>query len=309
MLANGMQKKYNGLTKGGEDMAGDCHIHMILDGVYYRAAIDHQKNAPDEALIRMRLAAYREAGFDFLRDGGDAWGVGSFAAKIAPEYGIDYRTPAFPIHKNGRYGGFIGCGFDDIDEYARLVQRARNEGADFIKIMVSGLMDFDTYGKITSSPLGREEIFEMIHISHDMGFAVMAHANGAETVKIALEAGVDSIEHGAYLDESAVSMLAQSRAVWVPTIVTIGNLIGCGRYPDEVLKPLFAHHAKMIRLCASLGGKIAVGSDNGAYMVPHVQGSRDEYRYLREIIGKDADAVLLQGENEIRDRFKRQEVL
>lgn len=287
-------------------MIGDCHIHMILDGVYYRAAIDHQKISPDETLIRERLSAYRDAGISFLRDGGDAWGVGSFTAKIAPEYGIDYRTPAFPIHRKGRYGGFIGCGFDDMQEYAALVHRAKRENADFIKIMISGLMDFDTYGKITSSPLTNDEIREMIHIAHREGFAVMAHANGSETVKYALDAGIDSIEHGAYLDESAVRMLAQSDTVWCPTIVTIGNLIGCGRYPDEVLKPLFAHHAKMIGLCASLGGKIALGSDNGAYLVPHVQGTHDEYRYLCEAIGENADQVLLDAEETIKKRFKTQ---
>ena len=64
-------------------MLGDCHIHMILDGVYYRSAIDAQKECVDDALVRSRLEAYRAAGIRFLRDGGDAWGVGSYAAKIA----------------------------------------------------------------------------------------------------------------------------------------------------------------------------------------------------------------------------------
>ena len=163
-------------------MFGDCHIHMILDGVYYRAAIDAQKERVDEALVRARLEAYREAGIHFLRDGGDAWGVGSFAARIAGEYGIDYRTPAFPIHRKGRYGGFIGRGYDTLKEYATLVGLARKQGADFIKIMISGLMDFDYYGKITSEPLDPAEIRKLIRIAHSEGFAVMAHDNGADTV-------------------------------------------------------------------------------------------------------------------------------
>ena len=245
-------------------MLGDCHIHMILDGVYYRAAIDHQKESPDEALIRCRLAAYRDAGIRYLRDGGDAWGVGSMAARIAPEYGIEYRTPAFPIHRKGRYGGFIGCGFEDMHEYRARVEAAKAEGADFIKIMISGLMDFDCYGRITSVPLDASQIREMIHIAHGEGFAVMAHANGAETVRHAVEAGVDSIEHGAYLDDEVVRMIAASKCVWVPTTVTIGNLIGEGRYPDAVLKPLLDLQLSNIALCARLGGKIALGSDNGA---------------------------------------------
>ena len=47
-------------------MFGDCHIHMILDGIYYRAAIDAQKERVDEALVRARLEAYRDAGVRFF---------------------------------------------------------------------------------------------------------------------------------------------------------------------------------------------------------------------------------------------------
>ena len=75
-------------------------------------------------------------------------------------------------------------------------------------------------------------IREMIAIAHGEGFAVMAHANGAQTIRDALEAGVDSIEHGAYMDGDTVRALARSGAVWVPTLSTVGNLIGNGRYPE-----------------------------------------------------------------------------
>lgn len=286
-------------------MFGDCHIHMILDGVYYRAAIDAQRSRPDENLIRARLASYRDAGIRFLRDGGDAWGVGSFAARIAGEFGIDYRTPAFPIHRNGRYGGFIGRGFDTLREYENLVALAAEQGADFIKIMISGLMDFDHYGSITSSPLAPAEIREMIRIAHGEGLAVMAHANGADTVKAAVDAGVDSVEHGAYLDAAAVEQLAASGAVWVPTLVTIGNLVGCGRYPDDVLQPLLKLQMENVGLCARLGGRIALGSDAGAYRVFHTQGALDEYGYLSAAIGTKTDRVLEIGEETIWSRFCR----
>ena len=286
-------------------MLGDSHIHMILDGVYYRAAIDAQKACPDEALIHSRLAAYREAGILFLRDGGDAWGVALRAAQLAPEYGIEYLTPAFPIHRNGRYGGFIGKGFEDMRQYRARVNEAKAMGADFIKIMISGLMDFNTYGQITSSPLSAQEIREMIHIAHEEGFSVMAHANGSETVIAAAEAGVDSVEHGAYLNDEAVHALAESGAVWTPTLVTVHNLIGDGRYPDSVLIPLEEYQLRQIALCVSIGGKIALGSDNGAYNVPHVQGTFDEMNCLKPALGENIQAVLEAGEAEIRRRFRR----
>ena len=284
-------------------MRADCHMHMILDGVYYRAAIGAQRECPDEALIRERLSAYRAADVRFLRDGGDAWGVGAFAAKLAPEYGIDYRTPIFPIHKIGHYGGFIGRGYETLGDYALLVAEAKAAGANFIKIMISGLMDFDRYGVITGEPLPPAEIAEMIHIAHGEGLSVMAHANGAETVLAAARAGVDSVEHGAYLNEEALAAMAEAKTVWTPTISTVGNLIGEGRYPDAVLKPLFELQAENIRRFAKLGGKIAPGSDAGAYAVPHVRGAMDEVRYLTEILGERAEEILNAGIAEIARRF------
>ena len=56
----------------------------------------------------------------------------------------------------------------------------------------------------------------------------MAHANGAEVVRSAAEAGVDSVEHGAYLDGEALHAMAENGTVWVPTLSTIGNLRGRG---------------------------------------------------------------------------------
>ena len=284
-------------------MRADCHIHMVLDGVYWKAAIAHQKERVDEALVRQRLEEYRRCGAEYLRDGGDAWGVGLFASQIAQEYGIRYRTPAFPIHKNGHYGGFIGRGFDDMVQYRALVAEARAQGAHFIKIMISGLMDFDHLGVLTDEPLTEAEIHDMIAIAHDAGFAVMAHANGDKTVAAAIRAGVDSVEHGAYLEKDTLHLLAERGTVWVPTLVTIGNLIGCGRFPDEVLRPLLSGAMENVRLAASLGARIAPGSDAGAYRVLHGQGMLDEYALLRQAISENADAVLERGVCAIREKF------
>ena len=220
-------------------MYADCHIHMVLDGVYYKDAIAAHRQGPREDLIRPRLEAYRSLGFTYLRDGGDRWGVGRFARDLAGAYGITYRTPLFPIYKRGHYGGFIGRSFDTMEAYKALVQEVRTEGGDFVKIMISGLMDFDRFGVLTSSPLEPQEIREMIRIAHGAGFAVMAHANGAQAVLAAAEAGVDSVEHGAYLSGEALEAMAEAGTVWVPTLATIGNLryrplLGsrCNAHPD-----------------------------------------------------------------------------
>ena len=96
-----------------------------------------------------------------------------------------------------------------------------------------------------------------------------------EAVRAALASGVDSIEHGAYLTDETLCQLAESGAVWVPTLVTIGNLIGCGRFPDEVLTPLLAYQMNAVKKAAALGARIACGSDAGAYRVLPGQGGKE----------------------------------
>lgn len=281
----------------------DCHIHMVLDGADWKRAIARHSGGVDEAWVRRVLETYRKLGFAYLRDGGDRWGVGAKARSLAGEYGITYRTPLSPLCAQGHYGGFIGEKYENLSQYAAMVSQKRAEDADFIKIMISGLMDFDHLGVLTDEPLTEAEIHDMIAIAHDAGFAVMAHANGDKTVAAAIRAGVDSVEHGAYLEKETLHLLAERGTVWVPTLVTIGNLIGCGRFPDEVLRPLLSGAMENVRLAASLGARIAPGSDAGAYRVLHGQGMLDEYALLRQAIGENADAVLERGVCAIREKF------
>ena len=114
-------------------------MHMVLDGVDWKAAIGRHREKVDEAWLRKALEAYREQGFTYLRDGGDRWGVGAKARELAAEYGITYRCPLANLCKAGHYGAFIGEKYADFKEYAELVKKHREQGADFIKIMISGL--------------------------------------------------------------------------------------------------------------------------------------------------------------------------
>ena len=69
-------------------MYADCHIHMVLDGENWKAAIARHREKADEKWIRQTLARYHNLGFTYLRDGGDRWGVGKRARELAGEYGI-----------------------------------------------------------------------------------------------------------------------------------------------------------------------------------------------------------------------------
>ena len=202
-----------------------------MDGVNYRHAVDMHKNGPDDKIIREHLKAYQKRGIAFVRDGGDALGVSARAKELAPEYGIDYRTPIFAIHKEGHYGSIVGNGFATMVEFHKRVLEAKQAGADFIKIMTTGILDFNEHGAITGTPLDGSEVKEMVHIAHEEGMAVMSHTNGDYGVQAAVAAGVDSLEHGNYMNEESLAMLAESDTVWVPTLITVRNLlVGRGLY-------------------------------------------------------------------------------
>lgn len=278
-------------------------MHMLLDGVDWRAAIDGHRREPDRDLIRTRLKAYADAGFVYLRDGGDRWGVGAAAREMAPEFGITYRTPLAPLCKEGHYGAFIGEKFSDFREFAELVRKTRQDGGDFIKIMVSGLMDFDCYGRLTEEPLAPGEIAELVHIVHEEGFSVMLHANGARTVEACALAGADSVEHGAYLDEESLRAMAENNTIWCPTLSTVGNLRGKGRFDENAVRAIYDAAAENVRVFAGMGGIVSPGSDAGAWAVPHVQGGMDEYVHLHRALGENWEAVLTRGTDETRRRF------
>lgn len=261
-------------------MKADCHIHMVLDGAYWKSAIARHSVNPDENFIRGILARYRDLGYDYLRDGGDRWGAGAKARELAKDYGITYRTPLAPICRRDHYGEFIGISYENLKEYAKLVVNARENGGDFIKIMISGLMDFDHYGVLTQPELNPKEIKELVSIAHNEGMAVMAHANGAETVLAAAEAGVDSVEHGAYLNDEALSAMAEKGTVWVPTLSTIGNLRGKGRFPDRETTQILESALQNVANFRRMGGLIAAGTDAGAWAVPH--GCSTEEAYLAQ---------------------------
>ena len=288
-------------------MFGECHAHIIMDGVNYRHAIDLHRNGPDDNVIREHLKIYQDRGITFVRDGGDALGVSARAKELAPEYGIDYRTPVFAIHKEGHYGSIVGKSFSTMPEFYKRVLEAKEQSADFIKIMTTGLLDFNAHGAITGTPLDATEVKEMVHIAHEEGMAVMSHTNGTYGVQVAVEAGVDSLEHGNYMNEESLTMLSESHTVWVPTLVTVRNLLGDGRYADETLRPIIETAEENVRKAFGLGVKVAPGSDAGAYRVLHGQGIQDEMQAFVQILGNEEKAYqwLMEGEMEIRKKFCR----
>lgn len=283
----------------------ECHGHMMLGGDNYKSAVARHKNGVDEAALRENLSALRSQGVAYFRDGGDALDVSRRARDLAGEYGISYATPIFAIHRQGRYGAIVGEAYRDLGEYRALVARAKREGCDFIKLMLSGLVCFEEYGRLSCPPLPEDEIRDLIAVAHGEGFRVMAHANGADTVKAALLAGVDSVEHGYFMDAECLALLKARGAVWVPTFAPVSAFLGRNPGEDEVVARVLLAHGENLRAALTLGVLVATGSDAGAAGVPHGAGIQREIALLREAAGETLAGALDESVGRANGQIKK----
>ncbi len=291
-------------------MNGECHAHLFMDGIDYKKAVARHREGVDLEQVRKELEAYQEHQITYVRDGGDRFGVSVYARSIAREYGIEYRTPIFSISKKGHYGRIVGKQAESLKEVAELIKEVKKQKGDFIKIMISGIMEYSGFGRLSEEALEKDWIKEMIHIAHEEGMAVMVHGNGSEAVLPAVLAGADSIEHGNYIDEECLLAMKEMGCIWVPTIVTTRNLLHCGRYDDLVLEKIYQMEKENLCRGAAIGVTIACGSDAGAYRVLHGKGLHDEEDIFLETLSEEGmrkDAILQlidYGEMQIKNKFK-----
>ncbi len=285
----------------------ECHGHALMDGAEFRAARRRHAAGVDTQAVRTMLDALRRAGVCYFRDGGDNLGVSLRARELAEEYGIVYRSPAFAIHKLGHYGGIVGRAWRDMREYRALIAEAKAAGCDFIKLMFSGVITFLRYGELSCPGLTEKEIAALVEIAHGEGFAVMAHVNGAETVRAAIDAGTDSIEHGYFMDGDCLAALAQSGAIWVPTVAATHAFIGRPGFDCAVARRTVETQLDTLRRAAGMGVQIAAGSDSGAVGVAHGTGTATEYRLLR---GAGLSEPALERANRaLAERFTRRQTI
>lgn len=281
----------------------ECHGHALMDGADFAPARRRHAGGVDETAVRACLAALQSAGVGYFRDGGDALGVSLCAREIAGEYGITYRSPAFAIHKAGYYGGIVGRAWRDLREARALIAEAKAAGCDFIKLMYSGIITFMKYGELSCPGLAPEEIAALVDIAHGEGFAVMAHVNGAETVRAAIDAGTDSVEHGYFMDDDCLRALAASGTIWVPTVAAIDAFIDRPGFDTAVARRTLETQLERIRRASDMGAQIASGSDSGAVGVPHGVGTETEYVLLRR--AGLTDAQIENANRALATRFVR----
>jgi len=177
-------------------------------------------------------------------------------------------------------------GVVNSEDEARAAVRARyKEGADLIKVTATGgVLSQASSGQ--NSQYTEAELRAIISTAKDYGFRVAAHAHGTEGIKRAIRAGIDSIEHGTYMDDETIALFKKHGTWFVPTISAGRYVADKAReadYYSPLVRPKAAAIGPLIQgtfaRAYKAGVKIAFGTDAGVF--PHGENAK-EFAYMVE---------------------------
>ncbi len=121
--------------------------------------------------------------------------------------------------KGGHMAGSVAIAFDNISDALKQIDKLKDQNVDLIKLMITGgVMDAKEKGVPGQLKMSPEMVKACCDKAHELGFIVSAHVESPEGVKVALENGVDSIEHGAVLDEECIELFKKHQAFLICTI-------------------------------------------------------------------------------------------
>jgi len=173
-----------------------------------------------------------------------------------------------------------GVGIINSPEDAwKAVRQHYKDGVDLIKIMPSGGV-LDESSSVDNAQMTMAELEAVIAAAHDYGFPVAAHAHGTEAIRRAVIAGVDSIEHGTFMDDADMKLMKQHGTWYVPTIIA-GDFVAQkakipGYYPAQVAAKAAQVGPKIMATAGRAyraGVPIAFGTDAGVY--PHGENAHE----------------------------------
>ncbi len=192
-----------------------------------------------------------------------------------PAGGGDLVIPGYDegkIPKRVRMGVSSG-----VDEFRRNAQNAVEGGADFLKVIASGAVL--AYGGVPGAPeMTFDEIKAVVEVAHGAGINVAAHAHGAQSIKDAIRAGVDTIEHASLADDEAIALAAKKQVAFSMDVYNGDYIATTGveqGWPDEFIRKnneTTEAQRQVFTKAYHAGVPIIYGTDSGVY--PHGYNAR-----------------------------------
>jgi imidazolonepropionase-like amidohydrolase len=271
----------------------DAHTHISFESTdnWLQGTIEGLRRTVAETAIRATGYARRTlmAGFTTVRDVGsneyvdvglrnaiDA-GVVAGPRILAAVHSLGARgghcdDTGFPYGRFGDEPGIEDGVASGADQFRDAVRFQVKYGADVIKICATGGV-LSLADEVDTPQLTQEEMNAIVGEAHRLRKKVAAHAHGAEGAKVAVRAGVDSIEHGSFLDDEALRMMKERGTFLVPTLLAgeyVAGRAAIRHYPPEIAekaKAAVAVRSDMFRKALRMGVKIAFGTDSA--VSPH----------------------------------------
>ena len=247
----------------------DHHVHLFIDG---RECLSEESA---ETIINP-LSSKGILGFYDM-------GSKSALGLNLKRSGVSIFSAGKALCKKGGYGGFLGFEVSDIEDIKMAIRWNVSRGADFIKVINSGIVTGNPDKPVSEGGFSREELKVIVQEAAASGKVVRCHANSEGAIKDAILSGVSTIEHGFFIDEDCLYLMAESGVIWIPTIYALKayslGIIDSDkrRYLDSIVDD----HMQSVYKGYGLGVVIKAGSDSGAKGVPHGEAFIEELRLLR----------------------------
>ncbi|MBI3931982.1 MAG: amidohydrolase family protein [Acidobacteria bacterium] len=275
----------------------DTHVHLTGEATdnWYRGTVEDLRRSVAETALRAGEFARRTlaAGFTTVRDlgAGEFVDVGlrnAIGAGVVPGPRVLVTVNAlgargghcdrtgYPYMLFGKESGIADGIASGPDGFRDAVRFQVKYGADAIKVCATGGV-LSLSDEVDTPQLTQEEMTALVEEAHRLRKRVAAHAHGAEGAKVAIHAGIDSVDHGSFLDDEALRMMKERGTFFVPTAMAVEYTARRPRnYPPEIAakaKAAGEAHASALRKAIQMSVKIAFGTDSG--VSPHGRNAEE----------------------------------
>jgi imidazolonepropionase-like amidohydrolase len=256
----------------------DAHVHLVWSA----GALPHEvvrEEGPTLTALRCadNVARHLRAGVTTIRDVGSTGGM-ALEVGLAIAKGV-LRGPRViaagrAVAMTGGHAHYLGREADGADGVRRAVREELKAGADCIKVMASG----GVYGhreEVGNPQLTVDEMSAAVDEAHKAGRKVTAHAYSSQAIANALDAGVDCLEHGSFLEGDAAERMRRDAIFLVPTLSVYramyeaGPALGTPAYLQRKTKLVMDASRISFRMALEAGVRLASGTDCGAPGHPH----------------------------------------
>jgi imidazolonepropionase-like amidohydrolase len=262
----------------------DTHVHIAMSGTddpKIRLGQLNTSFGEVKDTISAHLRDHLAYGIVAVRDGGDKRGHAlKYKLENIGKTPVRLQVAGQALHREGRYGEFLGRALPSNVSLADAIITDKKK-VDHIKVFNSGVNSLKQFGLETPPQFQLNEMVTAVRAADRRGLPVMVHANGQLPVKIALDSGCQSIEHGFFMGRENLEKMNERGVTWVPTACTMkaySEQLSPGGQESEISRKTLDHQLEQMAEAHRFNIPIALGTDAGSVGVHHGKAALEEMK-------------------------------